>query len=784
MTAQAGRNLPPVRRLTNRTGSALVLVLIMTLSLAGLAISAIYLSSSAGLLTRYYDKERDYRYSAEAALALGKSRVITDSLMTALPTPLIPYTTAWKMISAGSLTDASGTAVPKIKVNLYVGFTGDTVGRFGNFVTLLSQAYDTGGTRHVRRLDLASESFSRFAMFVNTFSPGLAYGDGEFIRGRAHSNQGWYSGGTAGPTYYDTVSAVSSITGTATYTYPSLPGIPAIPFPTVAKLAALTGYASVANLQFTPVSGPGTAATHTCNGSGPSVGSCFSKPAIDLSGRTTAPVTPAVSAPERGTRASFRAVDMVGDGTYDQESDGMMMIFDTNLGIDTSAIRVDLKHDVALGHTSITILNQCGLMVKIPSVPAHYEFFPVARFREQWVRARLKVAGVTTAVGGTAFSDTDTSTMGQIDNDSLPTDAAVDRIMGRGVGNSRCFPAGSPYLMLTERYVDTNCAVTTDTTQSPWGWGANDPLNLMNTKCPASTWYGGQDTTFTATVTRCAIFGRGGRCKGGHQVPLGAWRAWAGVALPAIPANVLQAVQRPYLWPLFKPFNLASKGVINATTGPVYLGSPTDTLRGNVTFYQSDVTKDIIFIDDLVYDKDPTQPTALCRNFLGVIAGGNVVIADNALNRPRPNASGSQYYFYGIPDFTLHAVTMSLTGTVGVEDGFQWTLGGPWYPAGPVASTVRNCPQSSPANPTSGGCINQTGGVIEQVITPTYAGDFTGMRENRSVDPCQRTNRKPPFFPSTGRYLDNKYYEIDPINVASDAQVQAFFTRLRGRSAP
>ena len=58
------------------------------------------------------------------------------------------------------------------------------------------------------------------------------------------------------------------------------------------------------------------------------------------------------------------------------------------------------------------------------------------------------------------------------------------------------------------------------------------------------------------------------------------------------------------------------------------------------------------------------------------------------------------------------------------------------------------------------------------------------MRENRSVDPCQRTNRKPPFFPSTGRYLDNKYYEIDPINVASDAQVQAFFTRLRGRSAP
>jgi hypothetical protein len=55
-----------------RRGSALILVLIMTLSLAGLAISAIYLSSSSNLLTRYYDKERNYRYGAEMAVALGK----------------------------------------------------------------------------------------------------------------------------------------------------------------------------------------------------------------------------------------------------------------------------------------------------------------------------------------------------------------------------------------------------------------------------------------------------------------------------------------------------------------------------------------------------------------------------------------------------------------------------------------------------------------------------------------------------------------------------------------
>ena len=140
-------------------------------------------------------------------------------------------------------------------------------------------------------------------------------------------------------------------------------------------------------------------------------------------------------------------------------------------------------------------------------------------------------------------------------------------------------------------------------------------------------------------------------------------------------------------------------------------------LRGNVTFYQSDVNKDIVFIDDLVYDQNPATPAALCRNFLGIIAGRNVIIADNALNRPRQNGNGTRFYFYGTPDFTLHAVTMSLTGTVGVEDGYNYPT---WSPGGPVATTVRNCPLGNPANPTSGGCINQTGGVIEQVITPTY----------------------------------------------------------------
>ena len=43
------------------------------------------------------------------------------------------------------------------------------------------------------------------------------------------------------------------------------------------------------------------------------------------------------------------------------------------------------------------------------------------------------------------------------------------------------------------------------------------------------------------------------------------------------------------------------------------------------------------------------------------------------------------------------------------------------------------------------------------------------------------TNQRPPFFPTTGRYLDNKYYEIDPTLVATPTQVAMFFTRCEER---
>lgn len=720
MTSSPQSPLPAAGR-TRRKGAALLLVLIFLMGFATLAMSAIYLRSTGSMVLTLHERERDYRYAAEAALQQIKSRVNRDATWRAT----IPDDGYLQLNNGSSLTDAQGQPVPRVLVNTYVGYTGDTVGRFGTFLTLVSTAYDAGGTRHVRRLDLSGESFSKYAMFTNTWPAGLAYGDGEFIRGRAHSNANWVSVGSPGPTYFDTVSAVGTISGPANYSgIATQPGAAAIPFPTVAKLATLPVYATDGNLNFDPVSGSFARAT---TGDG-----------VNVSGTTNAQA-------RRATRIEFLPVDVAGDGTIGDE-DGMVRVFDLAQGIDTARIRVDLPgtSGAPIAVLDPILQNQCGAMFTINN---RQEFFPVASLRQAWTRNRIQLSTFPIVTNAQAAAMNPSTRAGVINIISLPT--------------ARCFPAGSPYLLLTERLVDNvNCGQNfpNPANGAPYMW-ASGPT------CAAAVFYGGQDTTFTPNPRTCAVnvTNANGRCSG-TAVALGAWRQAPGaIQLAGIPANVRQAVERPYLFPITKPYNLNSKGVIHFTSGPVYTSG---TLRGYATLY---VLGDVGFIDDLVYDQDPGA--ALCRNFLGIIARDDIMITNNAMNRPKYINNG-QAYLLGTPHFTLHGITMSLTGTVGVESFSGNNQTTPSITCGGAGNT------------TSGGCLNQTGGVIEQVISATFSGNGTGLRENRTVDPCQKTNRKPPFFPETGRFLDNKFYEIDPTIIATPAQLTAFYNSLRGRVTP
>jgi hypothetical protein len=166
----------------------------------------------------------------------------------------------------------------------------------------------------------------------------------------------------------------------------------------------------------------------------------------------------------------------------------------------------------------------------------------------------------------------------------------------------------------------------------------------------------------------------------------------------------------------------------------------------------------VLYIDDLVYAQDPS--TVLCANLLGVLADGNQMIADNAINSPQRAAVGFPYRWTDgndngmltSQDFVFHGVMMSRTGTIGVEN------------YGSHAEHLHTCGAANSGR----GCIRQAGGVIQNQISATFTNSGDGYGENRSVDQCM-TQESPPYFPVTGRYLDNRFYEMDParFNVAT-----------------
>ena len=146
----------------NRRGTALILVLLMTVTLAAIAMSAILLTGSGGMIGRYYDRERDFRYAAEASLQMGKARLLRD---TTIHLPDTGYVT---LVSGGSIKGADGLVIPNVKVNLYAGLTNITTGQYGQYASIVAEAYDAGGTRYVRRLEMQAENFARYAMFAMT----------------------------------------------------------------------------------------------------------------------------------------------------------------------------------------------------------------------------------------------------------------------------------------------------------------------------------------------------------------------------------------------------------------------------------------------------------------------------------------------------------------------------------------------------------------------------------------------------------------------------------------
>lgn len=627
-----------------RRGVALFISLFFVAGIGALALSAIYLTANATLISKSYEKEDNLKYAAEAALAIGKSALNFNPAA-------LPNTSYVTMLSNKTLTAGDNTPIAGVSVNLYVGPTGSTSGQFGRFASLVAEARDPNGTGFVRRLELTQESFAKYAYWTNSETNNgstIYFANGDQLWGPVWSNDN-ISINTSGATFHDVVGTAGTINGTSygTFVKGYSTGQRPITLPSLSSLSSLSGLAAVGGMSF------------------------------------TSPTTGDESTVRQ--RVEFIAADLDASGDSTGPSEGFFRIYQANAG-QVGWLRADWQGTSSTLET-IAQMTNCGDW-HIITAAGHTDtlFFPGAIHPTQWFRALLQGSGTNPATGATY---TNTAARGE-------SSATVTQIMSNTVPrNARCYLGGDPHLVAVAR-------------QGVAGYVNSDIQK------------GGSDTTFTQTDA------------------YGAWSLYN-----ATPNGTI-AAKRPwdakYLYPLYRGFNTGTKGVMYFS-GTVGISG---VLRGDITLY---TPKTVVVLDDLRYSSDPSK--GICLDILGIIAGNNVIVADNSLNTPeyiRTSSGGLLKSLDDTPDLYLHSVIMALGTSFQVEN----------YNSGPTNAV------GCQGNNDGRGCLFLTGGLIQSNRGAVGTSSGTGYVKRYSYDRCAVVN-PPPYFPTTGRFQDNRYYELDPV---------------------
>jgi hypothetical protein len=625
---------PLTRRPRDRRGIALVLTLILVFAVGALSMTAIYTASNAGLIGKMGEREKELRYSADAALHVGKSLLNNDPMA-------LPDTGYRQLISGGTLKASDGTVIPNLTYNMWVGPTGSTTGQFGRFASVVSEAIGPRGARFVRRLELEQESFARYAYWSNSETqPGggiIYFGGGDVLWGPVWSNDVITIHST-GATFHDDVGTAQTITspGYATFDKGYSQNQSPITLPTITALAKLPGYATSGSLNWNaPTSGDETTVL---------------------------------------MRLEYVAVDLNGDLDSTDVNEGFVRVYQANAG-EQNWLRADYTANKPTA-------NNCGDFhrVRIGGVNV-WRFFPAvthgttgatAWARNLWITSGDYNAATANAHGGLAVS-------------AIMTQALV-----AGQPAPRCFPGGDPHLVAVER--NGNGGVVAGQ-------------------------IGGWSTTFTGV--------------GGVK---GAWKQWPGAVDPAVAAA--RPWDAPYLFPLYRAQNPGVKGVIyfNGTVGV------SGTLRGRVTLYGKNT---VVILDDLRYATDPAG--GICNDIFGLIGGDNIVVADNGINTPQDVGAAVAKNLDDTKDLYVHGIMMGLNTSFKVQN----------HSAGPT--DANDCGVTNWGR----GCLYLTGGLIQDRRGAVGTTGGTGFLKRYSYDRCA-VQIPPPYFPTTGRFLDNRYSEIDP----------------------
>lgn len=313
-------------------------------------------------------------------------------------------------------------------------------------------------------------------------------------------------------------------------------------------------------------------------------------------------------------------------------------------------------------------------------------------------------------------------------------------------------------------------------TARKWEWGypgggitnSTDP-NLVSPNC-GGTWNGdwwtadsiyakqsGSSATKTTNV-RNALNSATRRCFLGGDYRLypdstwrtgddyGDWQPWPGwggnppaALVAAVQAMGVQAGQQTAVastfWPITRAMNPNFKGIIYVNGSVAVSG----VVRGRVTLV---TTGTVALADDITYT---VPPGTTCWDILGVLTPRDIFYTNNSVN--------------GL--FKVNSTWQALWDESSNEtyDGFFLTLGrlkGEYYSA-PTEPLIAG----ETCGGTSRGCKVLVGGTIQQSIDATYSG-HTGWAEADTFDGCGVTN-PPPYYPTTGRFTKNRYYEIDPV---------------------
>lgn len=199
-----------------------------------------------------------------------------------------------------------------------------------------------------------------------------------------------------------------------------------------------------------------------------------------------------------------------------------------------------------------------------------------------------------------------------------------------------------------------------------------------------------------------------------------------------------------YLWPISHSLNPDFQGVVFVNGKVIVSG----VVNGHLTLVSPN---EITIADNLTYASD----VSTCKDYLGIISGTNVTMANNLLLSPAKTTGmiTDQIFQLGSSSSVQVYASILALGSFGVQD----------YDKG--------VPQAEKCETVFAGrgCLYLTGGIIHGLRQPvgtldaTQTNGVTGYIKRYTFNTCGLTD-PPPYFPTTGRFASNRTFEVNPVN--------------------